>query len=142
MPDTFRVTNALIALLQQDAALQALMPDGTWRAEAPPNAKRFVIVSPIVSPIVPMFAGPAYVDKLYLVEARALSTTTGDVQAAATRLNELLEGQDLTVTGWGVMAMRMVEDFEHTTEVDSVDLSIRWNRCGGHLQVMVAPVAP
>ncbi|MEP7304214.1 MAG: hypothetical protein ABJA98_01725 [Acidobacteriota bacterium] len=141
MPESFRVTNALLEKLRADAALMALMPDGAWFAEAPPGATRFVIVSAIASPITPMFGGPAYVDKLYGLDARALSTMNGDVQAAASRLNALVDGGDLVVDDWGVMVMRVVEDFELVVEVDDVDASIRWNRCGGQVQVMVAPVA-
>jgi hypothetical protein len=32
------------------------------------------------------------------------------------------------------------EEELEAVEVDDIDPSIRWNRCGGHLHVMVAPL--
>lgn len=148
MSDAFLVTNALVAKLQADAALQALMPDGAWPLVAPPGLKRFVIVSLIEATNVRQFGGLAHKDALYLVEARALSTTEGDVQAAAARIDVLLDPTPplppatLTVPGYALIAMgqRCEADVE-AVEVDDLDPSIRWNRCGGHYRVMVAPVA-
>ncbi len=142
MPDSWRITNALVARLQADAALMALMPDGAWKNEGPAGATRLVIVS-LIPPMtnVQMFGGVAYKDGLYLVEARELLTSgsSSSVQAAAARLGVLLEDGDLTIAGYGVMAMHFEGDLE-AIEVDDVNPVIRWHRCGGHLRLMVAPV--
>jgi hypothetical protein len=136
-----QVTIAILSLLQNDAPLIALLPDGTWFAEAPPGSTRFVIVQLLSSLVAPMFSGPAYKDAVYLVEARALSTSGGDVEGAYARIVEVLTDAALpSLTGYGPMLVQFEEDVE-MVEVDNVDPSIRWNRCGGHLHVMIAPAS-
>jgi hypothetical protein len=132
------VTIALLQILQQDAPLRVLMPDGAWFAEAPSGSTRFVILQLVSSAEVPMFGGPAYKDAVYLVEARALMTSGADVEAAFARITTLLTDADLVIPGYGAMLSQFEEELE-TVEVDDIDPSIRWNRCGGHLHVMVAP---
>lgn len=132
------VTVAILTKLQADATLLALMPDGVWFAEAPPGSTRFVIVSLIDMANVPMFGGVAFKDGQYLIEARALSTSGGDVAAAYDRITVLLTDASLTIAGYGVMLMQFEADTE-LTEVDDADPDIRWLRCGGQLHVMVAP---
>jgi len=133
------VTIALLQILQQDTALRLLMPDGAWFAEAPPGATRFVILSLISAAEVPMFGGPAYKDTVYLVEARALMTSGADVEQAYARIRTLLTDVDLVIPDYGAMLSQFEEDLE-SVAVDDIDPSIRWNRCGGHLHVMVAPL--
>lgn len=134
-----QVTVAILSLLQTDAPLLALLPDGAWFAEAPPGSQRFVIVQLLSSLVAPGFGGPHFKDAMYLVEARALSTTGADVDAAYARIVDVLTDAALTLDGYGAMLVQFEEDVE-MVEVDSVDPSIRWNRCGGHLHVMVAPL--
>lgn len=140
MPNAGAITAALLEKVRGDAPLAALMPDGAWHKVAPMGATRFVIVAAI-PPLthVPMFGGVAYVEGLFLVEARALSTSDGDVYAAADRLAACLEGGDLTMATLAVMTMHCEEELEDV-EVDEVDPSIRWNRCGGLYRVQAAPV--
>jgi hypothetical protein len=133
------VTIAILQILQQDAALRVLMPDGAWFAEAPPGATRFVILSLVSSMDTPIFGGPAYKESVYLVEARALMTSGADVEAAFARITTLLTDAVLTIPDYGAMLVQFEEEVE-TVEVDDIDPSIRWNRCGGHLHVMVAPL--
>jgi hypothetical protein len=133
------VTIALLQILQQDTALRVLMPDGAWFAEAPPGATRFVILSLVSSMDTPIFGGPAYKESVYLVEARALMTSGADVESAFARITTLLTDAQLTITDYGAMLVQFEEELE-TVEVDDIDPSIRWNRCGGHLHVMVAPL--
>jgi hypothetical protein len=133
------VTIAILQILQQDTALRVLMPDGAWFAEAPPGATRFVILSLVSSMDTPIFGGPAYKESVYLVEARALMTSGADVEAAFARITTLLTDAQLTITDYGAMLVQFEEELE-SVEVDDIDPSIRWNRCGGHLHVMVAPL--
>jgi hypothetical protein len=133
------VTIAILQILQQDAALRVLMPDGAWFSEAPPGSTRFVILSLVSSMDTPIFHGPAYKESVYLVEARALMTSGADVEQAFARITTLLTDAQLTIPDYGAMLVQFEEELE-TVEVDDIDPSIRWNRCGGHLHVMVAPL--
>jgi hypothetical protein len=133
------VTIAILQILQQDAPLRALMPDGAWFAEAPPGATRFVVLSLVSSMDTPIFGGPAYKESVYLVEARALMTSGADVESAFARITTLLTDAVLTIPDYGAMLVQFEEELE-MVEVDQIDPSIRWNRCGGHLHVMVAPL--
>jgi hypothetical protein len=135
------VTIAVLQVLQADVALRLLLPDGVFFAEARPGSTRFVIVSLVSSMDMPIFGGPAYKDTVYLVEARALTTAASstDVENAFARITTLLTDAPLTITDYGAMLTQFEEELE-TVEVDDIDPSIRWNRCGGHLHVMVAPL--
>jgi hypothetical protein len=135
------VTIAVLQVLQADAALRLLMPDGVFFAEARPGSTRFVIVSLVSSVEAPMFGGPAYKDTVYLVEARALTTAASstDVENAFARITTLLTDAELTMPEYGAMLTQFEEELE-SVEVDDIDPSIRWNRVGGHLHVMVAPL--
>jgi hypothetical protein len=133
------ITIALLQVLQQDAALRVILPDGVWFAEAPPGATRFGIVQLVSAADIPIFGGPGFKDTVYLVEARALMTTGTDVESAFARIATLLTDADLAIADYGAMLTQFEEEIE-TVEVDDIDPSIRWNRCGGHLHVMVAPL--
>ena len=93
------VTIAILQMLQADAALRLLLPDGVFFAEARPGSTRFVIVSLVSSVEAPMFGGPAYKDTVYLVEARALTTAASstDVENAFARITTLLTDAELTM---------------------------------------------
>jgi len=135
------VTIAILQVLQADMALRLLLPDGVFFAEARPGSTRFVIVSLVSSIEAPMFGGPAYKDTVYLVEARALTTAASstDVENAFARITTLLTDAELTMPEYGAMLTQFEEELE-SVEVDDIDPSIRWNRVGGHLHVMVAPL--
>lgn len=140
--DSSVLGNALVAKLGADAALLALCPNGIYFDEAPPGATRFVIVSLVHSQDEGVFGGRAWEDHLYLVEARMLSTSNGDVHAAAARIDALLEDGSLTLDGYELMTMHR-EEFVRGTEVDALDASLRWTRRGGRYQVEASvPVGP
>ncbi|HEV8211053.1 MAG TPA: hypothetical protein VGP77_13055 [Vicinamibacterales bacterium] len=145
MPDSSRIAVALVTKLQTDAALLALMPDNAWLNEAPTGKTRFVIVTLIDEHDEAAFGLRAIEDALYLVEARALSTSGGNVHAAFARIEALLDPQPpaapatLTIAGYGLMALCRDGGFVDTVEVDDVDPSIRWNRCGGTYRVQATP---
>ena len=147
------ITSALINKLRADAELTALAPDGVFNnvagasmAATGGTAKRFVIVSFIVGTNARVFRRRAYTDALYLVEARMLSTAGGDVNAAAARIDELLDPQPpdppatLTIPGFALMALYQDEPTE-STEFDDADRSIQWHRGGGRYHVWAAPAA-
>lgn len=150
--DSSAITNALIAYLLADATLMALVPDGVFKAIAGDsfvagrNATRFVIVSLITSTNRRVFGKRGFQEALYLVEARMLSTTGGDVNAAAARIDQLLDPQppaspaEFTIPGYGLMAIYQDEALD-TVEFDDQDRSIRWDRAGGRYGVWSQPRA-
>lgn len=152
MSENPAITNALIAYLLADAALMALVPDGVFKSVAGAslatggNATRFVIVSLIDGHNTRVFGRRAFREALYLVEARMLSTTGGNVDAAAARIDAVLDPQppaspvELTIPGWGLMACYQDEAIE-SIEVDEDDPSIRWDRAGGRYGVWSQPRA-
>jgi hypothetical protein len=135
--DSSDVDNALVAKLGADSALLALMPNGVYWDEAPQGSTRFVIVSLVDERDEAMFGARAFEDALYLVEARALSTSGGNVKDAAARIDALLENATLAVAGYKVMVIQR-EERVRITEVDDVDQSIRWQRRGGRYRVMTS----
>lgn len=144
--DFSAISNAVIAKLGADATLLALMPNGVYRAESPKGSQRFVIVSQVSAVNEYELDGRlSFTDALYLVEARALSTSGGDVHSAAVRIDALLNPQPpaapatLTVAGWTLVDLTCEEPVE-AVEVDAVDPSIRWFRRGGMYRIQMAPV--
>lgn len=137
MPDSSAIDTALLAKLNGDDTLIALMPNGAHWDEAPAGSTRFVIVSLVDSSDVGQFGGRSYEDALYLVKAVALSTSGGDVKAAAARIDALLENGTLAPTGYTLMTMQR-ESRVRYTEVDEADAAIRWQHRGGRYQVMVS----
>jgi len=136
--DSSDIDQALIAKLSSDAQLLALMPNGVYWDEAPPQSKQFVIVSFVTHADQRGFDGRAFEDALYLVKAVELSTVTvKNIKAAAARIDDLLENQPLTATGYSFMTM-FREERVRATEVDDVDPSIRWFHRGGHYRVVMS----
>jgi hypothetical protein len=135
-PDSSDIDSALVAKLQADATLMALMPGGVWIDEGPASLTQFVIVSLVDEADDPVFGKRAIEDALYLVEAREKKplTGSGNIKAAAARIDALLEDQVLTVAGYAHMALHR-EARIRLTEVDETDSSIRWWRRGGHYRV-------
>jgi hypothetical protein len=140
MADSSEIDAALVATLQTDATLAALMPGGVFVDEAPHGLSQFVIVSLVDEHDTPIFEGRASEDALYLVKAVELSTVTvKNIKAAAARIDALLELGTLTITGYGFEVMRR-ESRVRQTEVDEDDPAIRWSHRGGRYQVIAAPV--
>lgn len=137
MPDSSAIDNALVAKLGADATLLSYCTNGVYWDEAPPNSTKFVIVSLAEQSDEAKFGGRAYEDALYLVKAVALSTANANMQAAAARIDALLEDQTLTVSGYTHMVMHR-ESRVRITEVDDEDASIRWLHRGGYYRVQQA----
>jgi hypothetical protein len=137
MSDSSAIDNALVALLGSDTTLLSYCPNGVYWDEAPPNSTKFVIVSLIDEADQATFGGRAYEDALYLVKAVALSTAGANMQAAAARIDTLLNDQMMTVSGYTHMVMHR-ESRVRITEVDDEDASIRWLHRGGYYRVQQA----
>jgi hypothetical protein len=143
LPDTSDVDAAVVTLLQNDATLKTLSPDGVYFDEAPPHTKQFVIVSLATGTDEDQYGGPqqrrAYQDLLYLVKAVELTTVpVKNIKAAAARIDALLEDATLTATGYGAITAHRVNPVR-TLEVDQIDDTIRWQHRGGNYRVTATP---
>jgi hypothetical protein len=140
MPDSSDIDNALIAKLGADATLLALVPNGVYWGEAPPNSTRFVIVSLVEEIDYQQFGSRSHEETLYAVEARMLSTvaTGANIKAAAARIDVLLENQPLTIPGYSHMTTFRDSRIRLDPEVDENDSTIRWYRRGGNYRVVAS----
>jgi hypothetical protein len=138
-PDSSGIDDAILAVLTADATLAAFVPDGVWLEEAPPDARRFVIVSLVEAVDGAVFGGRAIESCLYLIKAVVQATAGGAAQQAAARIDALLEDQPLAVPGYGWMTTHRVERLE-TTEVDELDTLIRWQHYGGRYRVEMSVI--
>lgn len=135
--DSSEIDAALIAVLQNDATLKTLMPDGVFFGLAGPslatgkNSTRFVLVSVMENVDRAVFGGRAIESILYLVQAVSLS---GDSKGAAKRIDELLEDHPLTVAGYTFMSCAREQRIREM-ERDDVDPTIVWTHRGGMYRV-------
>lgn len=133
------VNAALIATLAGDAALTAILGGAhVYLNLAPQGLTKFVLLRLDNHRDERMFGGTAFEVATYLVKAVIQATDLSAVIAAAARVNALLDGQSLTLTNYGLMAMRRVEHIEFG-EVDDVNRA--WQHGGGVYEVWVSPVA-
>lgn len=140
MPNSSDIDTAVLNVLASDATLKALLPDGVFFDEGPPGLRRFVLMGVVEGHDRGVFGGRAIEDVLYFVKAVALSTAGANMNAAAARIDELLQAATLTIPGYGFMACYRDEDVPRIrlTEVDDLDASIRWFHRGGHYRVQAA----
>lgn len=137
--DSSAVMNSVIALLGADATLLGLMPNGVYEDLAAPGSTRFVIVSQVDADDEGILLG-GMEHHWIEIEARALSTTRGDVRAAAVRVDELLEPDTgrstLAIQGYKVIDIEREKPLRHR-EGDEVDAAIQWVRRGGQYRIDV-----
>jgi hypothetical protein len=134
-PDSSAILNALVAKLGSDPELLTLLPNGIYEDLAPPASTRFAIVSHVITTDqAVLHQGRVIEDGLYLVEARVLRSSGGDVAAAAARIDTLLDDGALDVPGYRITALHR-EELIRGTEVDDVDRAILWKRRGGRYRV-------
>lgn len=136
-PDTTAIDQAIVDLLLHDPTLAALVPDGVYVDEAPPNAQRFVIVALADAQDVPVFGGRAYEDKRYTIVAKMLSTAGGDIRSAAAQIDYLLEDVVLEAAGYECMTVYRERPIRET-DVDDRDPALRWFHRGGEYRVQMA----
>lgn len=137
MPSSEAIDAAVIAKLVNDATLSALMTDGVFFDEAKQGAEKFVRVSIVEHTEQAVFGGRAYEDVLYRIEAIEKSTSGTNANTAAARIDALLAEQALTATGYTWMTT-FRESRIRMTEVDDVDVSIRWQYRGGEYRVQMS----
>jgi hypothetical protein len=134
-PETSAIEAAIVGLLYADATLAALVPDGIYVDEAPPNAQRFVIVALADALDSATYdAGRAFEEKLYTVVAKMISTAGGDIKSAASRIDALLEDASIAVAGYADVRARRERPIRET-DVDQTDPALRWFHRGGEYRV-------
>jgi len=133
------VNAALIATLAGDAALTTILGGPhVYLNLAPQGLTKFVLLRLDNHRDERMFGGTAFEVAEYVIKAVVQATELSAVIAAARRIQTLLDGQDLTLAEYGVMAMRRVDHIEFG-EVDDVNRA--WQHGGGVYEVWVSPVA-
>lgn len=137
MADSGAVDAALIAKLASDATLMTLCPDGVFADVSASGKTRFVVVSLSTSHDEPMEGARAYEEMAYLAKAVMLDTSSVNARAAAARIDALLEGQPLTITGYKHMLLSRVERIRYT-EVDPDNNDTRWQHQGGLYELWVS----
>jgi hypothetical protein len=140
---TSAITNALIAVLDGDAVLGNLAPDGVWFGAAPPHCDRFILVSLAHNAAIPMFNGRAYEEKYYVVKAvmrKDVGVDLAVAQSAASRIETILDGARLLASGYEPMACSFEESVELDPDVDAADDSVRWFHQGGIYKVSMSCV--
>ena len=141
-PSSSAIDAALVARLSADPALLALMPEGAWFDAAPPGLKHFVLLVLVSEEDVSTFGGVReYEDALYRIQAVALDKSPDDVNAAADRIDALLENVALVVADYSWMTTHREGRFRGT-QPDPIDPSLHWQVSGGNYRVQMAPVGP
>lgn len=128
----------MINKLLTDTQLSALMTDGVWWEIAPHGKTKVVIVKLMAHTVTAMYGGRAYEEPVYLVKAVALGTTGTDVKAAAARIDALLDGGTLVISGYTVMAIQL-QEYVHYVEADPTNADARWQHYGGLYGITVSP---
>lgn len=143
LPDSGAVDAALVAVLEQDTALQALCPGGVHFGTAPQESDRPLIFTLEGHAVEPMFGGVAWEEFVYAVVAiMPTPDNTAALQAAA-RLRALLDDTlgptGIAPAGWSVMLARY-RRYTREVEVDPQNYDGRWQHRGGQFTIRVQPL--
>jgi len=135
--DSSLLDAAVVNLLLSDSTLMGLLPDGVYFDQATPGAQRYTLVTITSAPDLSMFGARAFEGPIYLVLAVVLSVTGGNVQAAAARIDALLDGATVSATGYRSGVLRRLTRIRHS-DPDAQDASHRWQTRGGEYELVVA----
>jgi hypothetical protein len=135
-PDSSAIDAAILARLNGDATLMALIPNGVYFDRAPAGSTKFGIVSVVLARDVAEFHQRALEDVIYLVKAVLRATSAKD---AAARIDVLLDdAAPLSVEGYGFLSCHRAERVRFT-EPDPADKAVDWFHRGGRYRVLVTP---
>lgn len=140
IPDSSLIDAAIVTRLQSDATLMAMMPDGVYFDEAPPDKRNFVIVSVEREVDEGGFDGWILDDAVYNVKAVSFGTSGTKVKDAAYRIHQLLQDHNLQAAGFSCRLLQREGRFRYP-EVDDIDPSIRWQHRGGTYRVQMIPLS-
>jgi hypothetical protein len=121
--------NAVLSTLKADATLTAVAPGGVYRDVAPLDVSQpFVIVTLMAHEDVPQQATlPAYEMGRFLVKAVDQDTDAASAETAADRIQALLNGASLSISGYSAMGCWREERVSYV----EVDGPVRWQHRGG-----------
>lgn len=129
------IDTGLVGKLAADATLTGLAPGGVWYETAPQNTSEpFVIVSQLASEddwVLP--ATRRFDDRRYLVKAVQQSASASGTDAAAARVDALLEAGTITATGYQTVLMRREVRVRYLER----DGDLRWQHSGGEYRVLM-----
>jgi len=138
--DSGAVDSAVLGLLQNDATLHGLLPDGVYFDAAPQGSKRFAIVSISDHEDTYMFEGFKAFERFeYFVKAVIFSNSASDARKACTQIDHLLQNADtmLAPTGYKVIRAQRVS-YRRYSEPD-VNPAEHWQHEGGTYELEVVP---
>lgn len=140
MADTSKIPVAILALLNADTGaggVMTLLPDGCWMNTAPPGKTRFGIVRLASGHDEPQFQGRSFESLVYLVKAVHQSTSRVTVNAAAARIDALLDFKTLNVAGYSHVWVKRAEPVEYD-DPDEVEPALVFQHCGGLYEIFAS----
>jgi hypothetical protein len=140
VPESSAIDIALLARLNGDAELVALLPDRFWFDESPKNGTRFGMITLTDAVDEHQFGGRSYEARLYQVQTivRTTVANAGTVSVEATeRIDVLLEQNVLEAAGYSPMACFREEPIQYQ-ETDVVDPAIRFLHRGARYRVVMS----
>lgn len=136
-PATSAIDRVLLTVLQNDAQLAALLPDGVYGYLAPPGLKAFGLVTVVDTGDEGLFGQRGIEERRYAVQALGLSRDVSieQIKAAGDRIDALLEGAPLpTPADYG--SIDCVRDGSiDESPLDEVDKTLHWHHFGGFYEV-------
>lgn len=136
MPDSAALDTAILAKLQGDATLAAILTDGIYFDVSASGKTKFGIVSLSTHEDDDDFDGS--IEKaVYIIKAVMLDTNPSSAKTAAARMHTLLQRVQLTVTGFNHLVLLRTERIRYT-EVDAENNDLRWQHQGGRYQAWVS----
>lgn len=132
------IGNAIVAALGSDSALLADCVHGVYMAgEVPSGSTRFVTVALVTGFDGSLFGGRASETHTYDVTAhiffREREAPAGNIAAAAARIDAVLEGQPIAVSGFTWADSERLE-FVREVDRDADDVAIGYRIRGGRYQ--------
>jgi hypothetical protein len=127
---------ALISALQADGTLAALVPGGVHRDFEPESTLGRCVIVTLQSEL-PTFeqGGTAHLQTRYQVKVVDQSTTKTAAQTALDRIDAILTGPALTITGQTLMAAQRVDRFAYLERVGSAV----WQHVGADYELWSDP---
>ena len=142
LPDSGEIDNALLDVLNADAELRALAPDGVYFGAAQQGKEQFVLVSLVEHLTLAQMAAPtarrAAEAVQYIVKAVLLNGADGDARKAGARIDALLEDQTIPIDGYTCLSI-VRTDRIRDSEPDAVEPSTVWKHRGGYYRITAAP---
>lgn len=140
MASVSAIDAAVIAKLANDATLTSLAPGGIYRDTAPQGVQTpFVIVSQLDHNDEYSVGSAAYETVSYLIKAVHQSTSGTTAQSVADRIQTLLQGAALTITGYRLLLIQREGSLAYTEVDDGSDR--RYQHRGGTYFLMVEATA-